>query len=66
MLVDFLEGGKDQLLRFLKVSVLEMGKDLPDFIEINSVVVIVLTIRFGRLLQFGTGEGRRTIFHCCP
>ena len=46
MLVDFLKGGEDELLRFLKVSVLEMGEDLPDFVEIDSVFVIGFAIRF--------------------
>jgi hypothetical protein len=46
MLVDFLKGGEDELLRFLKVSVFEMGEDLPDFVEIDSIFAIGLAIPF--------------------
>jgi hypothetical protein len=45
MLVDFLKGGKDELLRFLKVAVLKMGEDSPDFVEIDSVFLSGFTIR---------------------
>ena len=40
MLVDFLKGGKDELLRFLEIAVVKMGEDLPDFVEIDIVFVI--------------------------
>ena len=66
VLIDFLKGGKDELLRFLKVAVPEMGEDPPDFVEIDSVFVIGFAIRFCRLLRFGTGDRRRHVFHCCP
>jgi hypothetical protein len=29
--VDFLEGGEDQFLSFLKIAVVKVGKDFPDF-----------------------------------
>ena len=43
MLVDLLQGGEDQLLRFLKIAVMEMGEDPPDFVEIDIVFVIGFT-----------------------
>ena len=37
MLVDFLQGGEDELLRLLKISVVIVGENAPDFGEIDSV-----------------------------
>src|SRR5215207_9716282 len=37
VLVDFLKCGKDELLRFLKIAVMKMGEDPPDFVEIDIV-----------------------------
>jgi hypothetical protein len=43
VLVDFLKSGKDELLRFLKIAVMKLGEDPPDFVEIDNVFVIGFT-----------------------
>ena len=45
MLIHFLKSGKDKFLRFLKVAIVEMGEDSPDFVEINIVFVLGFTIQ---------------------
>jgi hypothetical protein len=46
MLVHFLKGGKDELLCFLKVAIVEMGENPPDFVKIDIVFEIGFTIPF--------------------
>jgi len=66
VLVNFLKSGEDELLRFLKVAILEMGEDSPDFVEIDIVFEFGFTLQVCRRPRFRTGDGRRHVFHFCP
>ena len=66
MLVDLLQCREDQLLPFLEIAVVKMGKNLPDFVGIDLVTAVTVSIWATTMFGVWAGDDRRHFFQFSP